>query len=95
MLKICLRRKGEGTHTLKDMDGPKERTLLQEYDSHLKKKMVSRIITSRCAERGTGCLAPLDPMRTWNTDSSGTGCCSLCSAYFAVANLNCGNFDIK
>lgn len=82
MPKICLGRKGECTHTLKDMDGPKERPLLQEYDSHLKKKMVSRIITSRGAERGTGCLAPLDATRTRDTDSSGTGRCSLCRCTF-------------
>ena len=76
LVKLGLRKKGECTHNQKDMGGPKERTLLQEYDSYLKKNMVSRIIINRCAERGTGCLQQPDLMQTWDTY------CSLCRCIF-------------
>lgn len=88
LLKINLRRKSDCTCNLKELDGQKERTVLQEVDSHLKKKLVSRTFMGWCAKTGTGWLGPLDSMQTlpgpgetW-MGSSETGWYSLCNCVF-------------
>lgn len=54
LLKINLRRKSDSTRNLKELDGQKEKTVLQEVDSHLKKTLVSRTFMGWCAKTGTG-----------------------------------------
>lgn len=78
---------------LKDMNGSKERALLQEYDSHLKEKIVSRTIKSRCVKRGTVCLGPPDSIPTLGMDSSKTDYLLLLQVY--ILQLQISSLEIS
>lgn len=94
-----LRGKGDYTCNLKDSDGQREGTLLQEEDSHFKKKMVSRTIISQCTKTGPGCLGPLDPIQTFQEPGKTRMGSSEVTAsevvYFTAASFKSGNFCSK
>lgn len=65
-------------------------SILQDYDSHLKKKLVSWTIMGQCTKTGTECLGPLDPMQTVSRPGEtwiSRLCCIFYSCIFQVWKL--------